>query len=297
MLTRRELIKSSALLVAASPVLSLAKLLQAPRSSFIGDDVFQRLIAKAQQNGWDKLPIGELIGKIGTELLGTPYVGHTLELDANAEICAINLAGLDCVTFFESSLDLARILKQGHPTKQAFIDAVRFTRYRGGVQGDYTTRLHYTSDWMWDNVKKGTVANITPSLPGAAPFTQKVGFMTEKPEDYLQLKANPAFVPKIKVYEDIINARSMSYLPVDKIADAESLLQTGDIIGITTTEDGIDMSHTGLLYRTSDDVIHFMDASSRRVNMKVTLETPRLSESMRMSKRNTGIMVVRPLEP
>lgn len=296
MLSRRALLKSSALLLASSPVLSLAKLLQSPRSSFIGDEVFERLLALSEKNGWSKLPIGDLVGEVGIALLGTPYVGHTLELDDNAEICAINLEGLDCVTLFECSLDLARIIKKGRPTKDAFINEVRFTRYRGGVQGDYTSRLHYTTDWIWDNVKKGTVADITQSLPGAMLFTQKVGFMSSSPESYRQLKANPAFVPKIKAFEDKINARSVSYLPVDKIADAEGLLHSGDIVGITTTEPGIDCSHTGLCYRSTDGVLHFLDASSRKSTMKVTLEG-RLSASVGRLRSNTGVMIARPLEP
>ncbi len=296
MLSRRALLRSSALLLAASPVLSLSRLLQTPRSSFIGNEVFEKLLALSDKNGWSKLPIGDLVGEFGIALLGTPYVGHTLELDDTAEICAINLEGLDCVTFFECSLDLARIIKKGHPTRDALSTRSGSPATGAASRVDTPLRLHYTSDWIWDNVKKGTVADITPSLPGAEPFNQKVGFMSANPDSYRQLKANPDFVPKIKEFEDKINARSVSYLPVDKIADAEALLHSGDIVGITTTEAGIDCSHTGLCYKSSDGVLHFLDASSRRSTMKVTLEG-RLSASVARMRSNTGIMIARPIEP
>ena len=284
--------------MASSPLISLAKAAgQYPKSHFEGDAVFERIAALAKQNHWDRLPMGELVGTVGKELLGTPYVGHTLDIDDNAEICIINLGGLDCVTFFECSLDFARIIKKHKINKEAFMDEVRFTRYRGGKQGDFSSRLHYTSDWIWDNVRKGVVEDITPSLPGATTFTQKVGIMTASPASYRQMNANSGFIPKIKEFEDKINARTMSYVPLAKVADAEHLIQTGDIIGITTTRAGVDITHTGLCYRTDDGVLHFMDASSKESAMKVTLEVGRLNESIRWSRRNTGIMIARPLEP
>lgn len=266
------------------------------KSSFIGKPVFDRLVAKAVAEEWNKLPIGEVMGKLGTELLGTPYVAHTLELDPSVELCAINFEGLDCVTFFESTFNLARIIKRGTLSPEALIRAVRHTRYRDGMQGDYTSRLHYTTDWFYDNVKKRTIHELTPDLPGAAPFDQKVGYMSEHPEAYVQLKAHPELVAKIAETEKTINGRSKTYLPINKVADAESLLKTGDIIGVCTTQPGIDIAHTGLCFRDEAGVLHFMDASSAKSRMKVTLEG-RLSEAVSWSPKNTGIIVARPLEP
>jgi len=295
MLSRRQLIRSSLSLALASPAMTLARAFQAPLSAFTGEDVLARIEAKAREGRWKELPIGERMGKIALELEGTPYVGHTIELDDSKEYCVINLKGLDCVTFFEDALDLARALRMRGPLKEAFIDQVRFTRYRGGVQGDFTTRLHYTTEWIHDNVKKGVVEDLTPSLPGARPFTEAVGFMSRNPEDYRQLKANPELIPAIKHMEDRVNALRMSYLPLENIADAEPLLRTGDIIGVAATEPGIDIAHTGMAYKDDNGVVHFMDASSLRRNMRVTLEG-RLSDSLHWSRQLTGIMVARPLE-
>ncbi len=260
---------------------------------FKGDQVFDRILTKAKSEGWSKLPLNQRMGKIATELLGTPYVAYTLELDENKEFCSINLDGLDCVTFFESTLNFGRILKQKNPTKEAFLHAVQQTRYRQGKLGDYTSRLHYTTDWFYDNVRKGYVKDITQDLPGAEIFTQKVGFMSTHPASYRQLKANPDLIPVIKKQEETINARTRYYLPLEKIADAEKLLQTGDIIGICTTQPGIDIAHTGLVFKDEQGVVHFMDASSAKSKMKVTLET-RLSEAVRGSRLTTGIIVARP---
>ena len=139
-------------------------------TQFTGEEIFARVMSKAKLNGWAKMPIGELVGKVGTELLGTPYVGFTLEGNVDVEVCTVNLSGLDCVTFFESSLGFARIITKGLSTTQALRDEVRFTRYRGGKLTDYTSRLHYTLDWMFDNQEKGVVVPVTDFLPEAKPF-------------------------------------------------------------------------------------------------------------------------------
>lgn len=282
------LLGAGALAGTADPALGLLE-------HFEGQDVFNRIISKSSAGNWSKLPIGELIGKIAMELKGTPYVGFTLEVSLDTEPCVVNLDGLDCVTFFEDSLDMARMIKRGKSSPADLLAEVRYTRYRGGKMGDYTSRLHYTTDWFVDNEEKGVIKILTPELPGAEPFTQKVGIMSERPENYRQLKAHPELVPKIQQIEGKINARSLKYLPMDKLKDAEHLLQTGDIVGVCTTEQGIDIAHTGLCIKDEQGMVHFMDASSSRRNMRVTLEGE-ISASLHWSRRLTGVMFARPLE-
>jgi hypothetical protein len=262
---------------------------------FKGDDVFTRIVDKARSENWKKLPIGELIGKIALELKGTPYVGFTLEVSKDQEYCVANFTGLDCVTFFENSLCMARMIKKGGSSPVDLINEVKTTRYRGGKMGDFTTRLHYTTDWFVDNEKKGVVRILTPESPGAEPFTQKVGIMSRRPENYRQLAAHPELLPEIRRTEETINARPLKYLPLDKIGAAESLLQTGDIVGVTTTAEGIDIAHTGLCIKDQQGVVHFMDASSAKRNMRVTLE-PDISKCLNWSPKLTGAMFARPLE-
>ncbi len=262
---------------------------------FDGDEVFNRIVQKARADNWAALPIGELIGKIAMQLKGTPYVGFTLELSKDSESCVVNLKGLDCVTFFEDSLCMARMLKHGKSSPEDLLAEVRYTRYRGGKMGDFTTRLHYTTDWFVDNQAKGVIKILTPDLPGAEPFTQKVGIMSRHPENYRQLAAHPDLVKDIRSTEDTINARSLKYLPMSKLKAAEPLLQTGDIVGVCTTADGIDIAHTGLCIKDEQGIVHFMDASSAKSRMQVTLE-PEISTCLNWSPKLTGVMFARPLE-
>lgn len=298
-LTRREMFRCVGLgalgILASSAIARGAERLQAQLQRFEGQDVFARIVNKAAAENWKSLPIGELIGKIAMELKGTPYVGFTLELSKDAEYCVVNLKGLDCVTFFEDALCMARMLKRGKSSPEALLAEVQTTRYRGGKMGDFTTRLHYTTDWFVDNEAKGVVKILTPALPGAKPFTQKVGIMSQHPENYRQLAAHPELLREIRLAEDRINARSLKYLPMDKLEAAEHLLQTGDIVGVATTEKGIDIAHTGLCIKDEEGVVHFMDASSARRSMKVTLE-PEISKCLNWSSKLTGVMFAKPLE-
>lgn len=263
---------------------------------FKGSETFDRILKKALDQKWETLPIGQCMGKIGMELEGIPYVAFTLELSKDQEVCAVNLTGLDCVTFFEDTLNFARMLKKGGRTPDDLVKEVTFTRYRGGKLGDFTSRLHYTTDWFYDNEKKGVVKLIDADLPGAEDFTQKVGIMSERPNNYRQLKAHPEMVPVIARFEDQINSRTLKYIPLNKLEEAQSQLQTGDIVGITTTEKGIDIAHTGLVFVDDQKVPHFMDASSSKSKMKVTLEKGPISKDLDYGK-NTGAMFARPLEP
>jgi hypothetical protein len=298
-MTRREFCGCAALgtlgLLGSSALARNGAPLHDQLQHFSGEDIFTRIVAKAAAGKWKRLPIGELIGKIALELKDTPYVGFTLEVSKDSESCVVNLKGLDCVTFFEDSLCLARMIKRGKSSPEDLIREVQFTRYRGGKMGDFTTRLHYTSDWFADNEAKGVVKILTSDLPGAEPFTQKVGIMSRHPENYRQLAAHPELLHEIRLTEEKINARPVKYLPMAKLEAAEHLLQTGDIVGVTTTAEGIDVAHTGLCIKDEQGVVHFMDASSSRARMKVTLE-PQISKCLNWSSKLTGVMFARPLE-
>ena len=100
-------------LLGSSALARSADWLQAQLQYFEGQDVFTRIVNKSSAGNWNRLPMGELIGKIAMDLEGTPYVGFTLEVSKDAEYCVVNLKGLDCVTFFEDCLDLARMIKRG----------------------------------------------------------------------------------------------------------------------------------------------------------------------------------------
>jgi len=253
--------------------------------------IFRRITEKAGKEKWAGLKIGELMVKIGKEFLGTPYKAGTLDKE-DYEICSLELTGLDCVTFFENSLCMARIIKKGDLSLPALINEITMTRYRNGQLDDYTSRLHYTADWIADNEKKGIVTNVSKSL-GGSKFDIKVGFMSSNPDYYPQLRHQPDRITRMTAIEEEINSREIWYIPKENVKKAESRIEAGDIMAITTNKVGLDYSHTGLAVKDGKKAL-FMHASSKQ--KKVIIDS-RISEYLAKSKSATGISVIRPNEP
>ncbi len=261
---------------------------------FAGEAVLERLLARARAEAWRKRAIGERIGAIGLALVGTPYVAATLEGGGGREVCSVNLRGLDCVTFVETALGVARMLKGGGRTPRALLEQVRFTRYRAGRVRGYASRLHYTSDWLADNARKRVVRLVTCELPGAARWEKRVSFMSTHPAAYPALAADPALVQALARIEGRLSGRPMVYLPKDRVADVQPSLMTGDIVGITTSIEGLDCAHAGLCYRDEQGRVRLLHAST--TTQEVTLDDE-LTAYLARVRTHTGIIVARPLDP
>mgnify|MGYP002861522832 FL=1 len=236
--------------------------------------------------------IGEVVAKAGKYFIGTEYVAHTLEV-GDEEKLIVNLSGLDCTTFMETSLALARALKKGKLDEQTLVNELTAIRYRGGVLDGYVSRLHYTSDWVTDNVKKGIVADVTKSLGGER-IVFNANIMSEKPELYKRLKNKPALVEKIKEIENSIKQREYYHIPVSKIEQAEDRIKAGDLIAITSTISGVDVNHVGIAVKRNGKT-YFMHAPM--AGKKVQISESTLGDYISGGRKNKGIMVLRPLEP
>lgn len=254
-------------------------------------NLFDNIIYKSHVQNWKNLPINQLVGKIGLELISLPYIGGTLDT-GQEEKCIVTFTGFDCVTFFEVSLCFARIVKKGKFSFEDLIDEVTYTRYRNGKIIDYTSRLHYTSDWIFDNIQKKVVRDKTKEL-GADKLHFNVSFMSRNPEKYQGLILHPELLPKIERIEREINKRIYYFIPKDRVQNIENFLLTGDIIGIATQLEGLDYSHTGIIINT-DGKARFLHASSKK--KKVVLDTT-ISNYLKQNNNSIGITVLEPLEP
>ena len=104
-----------------------------------------------------------------------------------AEHLVINLRELDCVTFVENVVALAWLVTSREKSFEAFRRMLRKIRYRQGRLQGYTSRLHYFSDWIYDNEKKGIVRDVTKEI-GGRPSRKAVTFMTTHADLYPPLK-------------------------------------------------------------------------------------------------------------
>ncbi|MGZ4983943.1 MAG: N-acetylmuramoyl-L-alanine amidase-like domain-containing protein [Chthoniobacterales bacterium] len=264
---------------------------------FRGQDKFEQLVAEARANNWASLPIGERTATVGRALVGTRYKPFTLEIDNHIESPSVNLTGLDCWTFFETSLAFARMIEepQENWTPERMLHFIELDRYRGGqCTGDYLSRLHYLEDWLADNDRRGLVNDLTKSLGGVS-VPHAAQEMTRGWKSYRYLKANRSLLGPLAQMEARVSSRPLYQIPKSRVAAIESQLRTGDIIGIISHDGGLfGTSHVGLAYRAADGVLHFMHASSPHNYGKVVIDA-RLSSYLYRYGSDTGILVARPL--
>ncbi len=241
----------------------------------------------------EKEPISDVIAAIGKSFIGTEYVAHTLE-KGKTETLVIDLTGLDCTTFLENALTFARCIKEGKTTFKDYEHQLEFIRYRNGKIDKYPSRLHYFSDWIYNNEKKGVVENISKEL-GGEPLKFNVDFMTTHPDSYVQLKDDPKFIPVIRKQEEAINKRTYYYIPKDMVAKVEDKIHSGNLIAITSNVKGLDINHVGIAVRMDDGRIHFMHAPD--VGYKVQITKEPLADYLMKFKKDTGVIVLKALEP
>lgn len=237
--------------------------------------------------------ITDIVADIGKTFLGTEYLAHGIE-DKGEEQLVINLKGLDCTTFVENALVFARLIKMGKTNFKDYEDELQKVRYRNGVINKYPSRLHYFTDWIYDNEKKGIIDDIT-ELVGGKPIQFHLNFMSAHPESYQQLKEHPDFVKEIRKQEAEISKRNYMYVPKERIGFVENQIENGDIIAFTTSIPGLDVSHVGIAVRMEDDRIHILHAPNSGVSVQIT--TDPLSAYINRIKKDTGIIVLKPLDP
>ncbi|RZS97386.1 N-acetylmuramoyl-L-alanine amidase-like domain-containing protein [Cecembia calidifontis] len=229
--------------------------------------------------------------EIGKWFLGTPYVEKTLEIPGEEKL-VINLQGLDCTTYLETVVTLSRLANRADLSFESYESELQHLRYRDGENSGYPSRLHYFSDWIYENQQKGILEDITAKI-GGKPYKNQPSFMSANPQFYPQL-SNPEYVSQIRNTEREIAGRSYHFIPKDEIRKAEEKIQSGDLIAITASRSDLDMVHVGFAVKKNGR-IHLMHASTG--SMKVEISEKPLSEYLAGFKSQSGIMVARLVHP
>lgn len=236
------------------------------------------------------LPVAELIPEIGLTFLNTPYVSATLENGLDEKL-VINLRELDCTTFAENCLALALTVKSGRTDFNSFTDQLEKIRYRNGERNLYPSRLHYFSDWIRNNDQKKLIsAEINQK---GVKTGKKINFMSNHPNSYPVLKEHPDLIPAIARQEKELTEANMYYFPKETIPNLYKYLQHGDIVGLASNIEGLDVNHVGIII-LRDNEFYLLHASQSE--KKVVLSASPLTEFLKPVSKNSGIMIARPLD-
>jgi len=286
---RRNFIKSG-LLLSGALFIPKNNLFPPVANSFDEIELIKKKLADYGKSLND-MDLPSLISSIGQDFLGTPYVAGTLDVNTEEEKLILKISSFDCVTFVENVLTFSRLIYiQNKSSVDDFRNELTKIRYRNGVIDDYTSRLHYFCDWIYDNEKKGIVKDITEDIGGIL-YDKEINFMTSHTDSYPQLKNNKSLVRKMYEIEDSINLRKKYYLKRFGLKQNQSQIQTGDIIALTTEIAGLDVTHTGIALNDNGKVL-FLHASQKAGEVIISNEG--LLGYINSIKKCTGIMVARP---
>ena len=186
---------------------------------------------------------GERIVVLSSHFFDAPYVANTLIGDPQkTEQLVINLAGFDCFTL----LDVIEALRRSRDVEN-FREQLKQVRYYDG-KVTYEKRRHFFSDWVADDTT--SISDVTTGVGQGRAITV--------PKRLNRKSDGTLWLPEIAVTE-----REIYYIPTENI-DAGILvsLQPGDYVGIYSDKGGLDVSHTGLIVKSTDHVM-LRHASSR----------------------------------
>ena len=242
----------------------------------------------AEKHNLAELPVNERIPYVARFFIGTPYKGNTLNV-TKGELPVINLRELDCVTFIENVLALSFLPGYGAAYESAFVRNIVKIRYRNGEIEDYASRLHYSSDWLYEMQRQRLLTDLT-LFAGGVDYRPQVCFMTRHYDRYPALKDSPELREKMKGIEAEINKRTYYYVPKAEVDKAYGKIKDGDIILFTTNIEGLDTSHIGFALKQNGNT-YLLHASSS--GKQVMISKNPLKEYMEGVNIQSGIMLAR----
>lgn len=212
---------------------------------------------------------GERIAFLSKQFLGTKYKEETLTggLDT-AEVFVINLDAMDCFTFIEY-VEAMRLSS----SYDGFKANLRDIRYCSGMV-NFGKRNHFFTDWKLYNA--GHIDDAT-RLIGERNTEKSLKTLNRKKDGGL-------FLPGIPISE-----REVYYIPARHIdGDIMDRLKTGDYIGIYSEDNGLDVSHAGILIRDGVNTALRHASSSPELRKVVDQDFPGYVSA------RPGIIVLRP---
>ena len=232
---------------------------------------------------------GELLIAIANGFVGEKYIGGTLE-QGTEEPLFISCTKLDCTTFVELVLAIAKSADNGCHKFSDVCRNLETIRYRNGKNNGYTSRLHYISWWITDSAKTGIIEEVTSQICNKKQ-PLNLNFMSTHPGSYPLLAEFPGCVSEIEKLEFPYRNIEVNYIPKEEVDSiGHNNIKTGDIIAITTSIPGLDVAHIGFAHYHNGNLCLLHASSSKG---EVVKETAPLRDYLANNRRHTGIRVFR----
>ncbi len=204
---------------------------------------------------------GDRVEIISREFLGKPYKSNPLIGSADTpEVFTASLDGLDCVTYIETVLALARA-----SSVDRFVEWLRKIRYQRG-RVEWARRNHYMTSWIRDNAREKIIRLVSTR---AVPAVSKERV----------LNVVPGVAPR---------RVRLRCVPKREFTRLAPCLRSGDLIFFVSTRRNLDVFHAGIISRDGERIL--MRHASRSRGGVVEQE---LSEFLK-ANRMAGVIVARP---
>ena len=251
--------------------------------------ILTEFLQEATESGLNQKTSGLRIRAIASSFLGSPYIAGSLEAEGEERL-QINLRAFDCLTLVETVLALNETIMQTNCLDSfpaVFSRALQNLRYRNGQIQGYTSRLHYTSEWLLNGQEKGAFIILSDLFAGEA-FPLELNYMSTHPDNYPALRDNSVLTEEMAAIETRLNKAKLSYIPKTRLAEYIEDIPEGSIIAISTNLDGLDIAHIGFAYWQKGS-LHLLHASSS--NSVVEISEKDLLSYLNGIKHFTGIMI------
>jgi hypothetical protein len=231
--------------------------------------------------------LAETALNLAAHLEGKPYVAGTLE-QPGPERLVVNLREFDCWTFVENVVALAQTRQGSTPSFEQFQKNLQRLRYADRRIAGYGSRHHYFFGWLRDHERSGVLQLVTDSLT-ARPYMKKIQFMSTHRTLYPALGNETDFQRCVQAEKEI-NAQPFYFIPKSEVKNFENRIADGDLIGVTTGREGLDVSHEGIAVRRKGRV-YLLHASSEHHRVMVSLVP--LADYLLGNRQQSGIVVAR----
>jgi len=221
---------------------------------------------------------------VAHSFVGAPYVHGCLDCYVEEKL-TVNLREMDCWTFVENSLAIAQA---HHGNFESYAQQLKHLRYWGGQIDGYGSRIHYFTGWLLQAEKCGVLKDLTAEM-GGIPYNKKVGYISARPAKYPKIN-NKKVLRELQNAEKRINAHHWHYIPKNRIAKMEHLIEEGDIVCLTSAKADLDIAHQGFAVKRNGR-IYLMHASS--LAGKVIIAKQPLAQYVAVQRGQSGIMVAR----
>jgi hypothetical protein len=161
----------------------------------------------------------------------------------------VNFESFDCVTFVETWWALSYTLyedqsgqiPEGRDPFAQFARNLEQIRYFGGENCGIEHRIHYFTQQMLEMERSGLLFNV--AMINGHRFRKRINYISDHEEDFLL----PNMV-QIRTLERILSRTPNYYYPLYKVEECyQPLAQNGDIVAFAAKEDGLDVSHCGIV--------------------------------------------------